>query len=238
MNKEQLTLGSLFDGIGGFPYAASFYGIRPLWASEIIPECISVTQKHFPEMEHVGDITKLYGGTLPPVDIITFGSPCQDLSVASGKRLGLAGERSGLFLEAIRIIREMQEATNGEYPKFALWENVPGALSSSSRRDFKAVLEAFTETEVPMPGSGRWANAGMVRGRGADLAWCVYDAQYFGTAQRRRRIFLVADFRGQRSGEILFVPKSLSGYFAAGGTPRQGPAAYAQSGAGTAGAGM
>lgn len=237
MNKEQLTLGSLFDGIGGFPYAASFYGIRPLWASEIIPECISVTQKHFPEMEHVGDITKLYGGTLPPVDIITFGSPCQDLSVASGKRLGLAGERSGLFLEAVRIIREMQEATNGEYPKFALWENVPGALSSSSRRDFKAVLEAFTEAEVPMPGSGRWANAGMVRGRGADLAWCVYDAQYFGTAQRRRRIFLIADFRGQRSGEILFVPKSLSGYFAAGGTPRQGPDAYAQSGAGAAGAG-
>ena len=237
MNKEQLTLGSLFDGIGGFPYAASFYGIRPLWASEIIPECISVTQKHFPEMEHVGDITKLYGGTLPPVDIITFGSPCQDLSVASGKRLGLAGERSGLFLEAIRIIREMQEATNGEYPKFALWENVPGALSSSSRRDFKAVLEAFADAEVPMPGSGRWANAGMVRGRGVDLAWCVYDAQYFGTAQRRRRIFLIADFRGERSGEILFVPKSLSGYFAAGGTPRQGPAAYAQSGAGTAGAG-
>ena len=237
MNKEQLTLGSLFDGIGGFPYAASFYGIRPLWASEIIPECISVTQKHFPEMEHVGDITKLYGGTLPPVDIITFGSPCQDLSVASGKRLGLAGERSGLFLEAVRIIREMQEATNGEYPKFALWENVPGALSSSSRRDFKAVLEAFTDAEVPMPGSGRWANAGMVRGRGVDLAWCVYDAQYFGTAQRRRRIFLIADFRGERAGEILFVPKSLSGYFAAGGTPRQGPAAYAQSGAGTAGAG-
>ena len=238
MNREQLTLGSLFDGIGGFPYAASFYGIRPLWASEIVPECVSVTKKHFPDMEHVGDITKLHGGNLPPVDIITFGSPCQDLSVASGKRLGLAGERSGLFLEAIRIIREMQEATNGEYPKFALWENVPGALSSSSRRDFKAVLEAFTDAEVPMPGSGRWANAGMVRGRGVDLAWCVYDAQYFGTAQRRRRIFLIADFRGERSGEILFVPKSLSGYFAAGGTPRQGPAAYAQSGAGTAGAGI
>ena len=237
MKTDQLTLGSLFDGIGGFPYAASFYGIMPLWASEIVPECVSVTKKHFPDMEHFGDITKLHGGKLPPVDIITFGSPCQDLSVASGKRLGLAGERSGLFLEAIRIIREMQEATNGEYPKFALWENVPGALSSSSRRDFKAVLEAFAETEVPMPGSGRWANAGMVRGRGVDLAWCVYDAQYFGTAQRRRRIFLVADFRGARAGEILFVPKSLSGYFAAGGTPRQGPAAYAQSGAGTAGAG-
>ena len=237
MNKGQLTLGSLFDGIGGFPYAASFYGIRALWASEIIPECISVTRRHFPDMEHVGDITKLHGGTLPPVDIITFGSPCQDLSVASWKRLGLAGERSGLFLEAIRIIREMQEATNGEYPKYAIWENVPGALSSSGRRDFKAVLEAFTETKVPMPGSGQWANAGMVRGRGADLAWCVYDAQYFGTAQRRRRIFLIADFRGERAGEILFVPKSLSGYFAAGGTPRQGAAAYAQNGIGTAGAG-
>ncbi len=237
MNQNQLTLGSLFDGIGGFPYAASFYGIRALWASEIVPECISVTKKHFPDMEHVGDITKLQGGTLPPVDIITFGSPCQDLSVASGKRLGLAGERSGLFMEAVRIIREMKEATNHEYPKFAVWENVPGALSSSGRRDFKAVLEAFTETEIPMPGSGRWANAGMVRGRGTDLAWCVYDAQYFGTAQRRRRIFLIADFRGERSGEILFVPKSLSGYFAAGGTPRQGPAAYAQNGAGTAGAG-
>lgn len=238
MKMDQLTLGSLFDGIGGFPYAASFYGIRTLWASEIIPECVSVTRKHFPDMEHVGDITKLHGGKLPPVDIITFGSPCQDLSVASGRRLGLAGERSGLFLEAIRIIREMQEATNGEYPKFAIWENVPGALSSSSRRDFKAVLEAFTEAEVPMPGSGQWANAGMVRGGGVDLAWCVYDAQHFGTAQRRRRIFLVADFRGERAGEILFVPKSLSGYFAAGGTPRQGSAAYAENGIGAAGAGI
>ncbi len=235
MNKGQLTLGSLFDGIGGFPYAASFYGIRALWASEIVPECVSVTKKHFPDMEHVGDITRLDGHTLPPVDIITFGSPCQDLSVASGKRLGLAGERSGLFLEAVRIIREMQEATNYEYPKFALWENVPGALSSSGRRDFKAVLEAFTETEVPMPGSGQWANAGMVRGRGVDLAWCVYDAQHFGTAQRRRRIFLIADFRGERAGEILFVPKSLQGYFEAGGTPRQGLAAYAQNGTGAAG---
>ena len=238
MKMDQLTLGSLFDGIGGFPYAASFYGIRTLWASEIIPECVSVTRKHFPDMEHVGDITKIHGGKLPPVDIITFGSPCQDLSVASGRRLGLAGERSGLFLEAIRIIREMQEATNGEYPKFAIWENVPGALSSSSRRDFKAVLEAFTEAEVPMPGSGQWANAGMVRGGGVDLAWCVYDAQHFGTAQRRRRIFLVADFRGERAGEILFVPKSLSGYFAAGGTPRQEPAAYAENGIGAAGAGI
>ena len=186
-------------------------------------------------MAHVGDITKLRGGDLPPVDIITFGSPCQGLSHA-GKRLGLADERSGLFSEAIRIIREMQEATHGQYPRYALWENVPGALSSGkpAGSDFGAVLEAFTKTEIPFPRSGKWANAGMVRGGGADLAWCVYNAQHFGTAQRRRRIFLVVDFGGGCAGEILFIPQSLRGYFAAGGTPRQGPAAHAQNGSGTA----
>ena len=233
--KKQLTLGSLFDGIGGFPYAASFYGIRPLWASEIVPECVAVTKRHFPDMAHLGDITQLHGGMIPPVDILTFGSPCQGLSLA-GRRLGLADERSGLFMEAIRIIREMQEATHGKYPQFAIFENVPGALSSNGRRDYQAVLEAFTGAKVPMPESGRWANAGMARGRGVDLAWIIYDAQHFGTAQRRRRLFLVADFRGKRAGEILFVPKSLRGYFEAGGTPRQGIAAFTESGAGAAGA--
>lgn len=216
----QVTLGSLFDGIGGFPYAASFYSIRTLWASEVMEDCISVTSRHFPQMCHKGDITKLHGGRLPPVDIITFGSPCQGLSQA-GKRRGLLDERSGLFLEAVRVIYEMKEATDGRYPRFALWENVPGALSSAGGRDFKAVLEALTEGEVPMPCSGKWANAGMVRSGGADLAWCVYDSQYFGTAQRRRRVFLVTDFGGSGAGEILFDPKSLRGYFAAGGTPRQ-----------------
>lgn len=127
MSKEKITLGSLFDGIGGFPYAASFYGITPLWASEILTAAVNVTQRHFPDMEHVGDITRLDGRKLPPVDVLTFGSPCQGLSMA-GRRLGLADERSGLFMEAIRIIREMQEATHGEYPKFALWENVPYVL--------------------------------------------------------------------------------------------------------------
>ena len=233
--KKQLTLGSLFDGIGGFPYAASFYGIRPLWASEIVPECVAVTRRHFPDMAHLGDITQLHGGMIPPVDILTFGSPCQGLSLA-GRRLGLADERSGLFMEAIRIIREMQEATHGKYPQFAIFENVPGALSSNGRRDYQAVLEAFTGAKVSMPKSGRWANAGMARGRGVDLAWIIYDAQHFGTAQRRRRLFLVADFRGKRAGEILFVPKSLRGYFEAGGTPRQGIAAFTESGAGAAGA--
>ena len=174
MQTTNLTLGSLFDGIGGFPYAASFYGIRTLWASEIVPECVSVTKRHFPDMVHMGDITRLHGGRLPPVDIITFGSPCQGLSLA-GQRRGLADERSGLFTEAIRIIDEMRKETHGRYPKYAVFENVPGALSSSGRRDFKAVLSAFTKSEISMPRSGRWANAGMVRGGGVDLAWVVYD---------------------------------------------------------------
>lgn len=228
---KEITLGTLFDGIGGFPYAALFYGIRPVWASEVLPTAISVTKRHILEMVHVGDITKLDGRKLPPVDIITFGSPCQGLSI-SGRRLGLADERSGLFSEAIRIIREMQEVTHGQYPQIAIWENVPGALSSAGGCDFAAVLQAFTETPVPMPYSGRWANAGMVRSRGIDLAWCVYDAQYFGTAQRRRRVFLVADFRGKCAGQILFIPKSLRGYFESGGTPRQALTSFAASSAG------
>ena len=193
-----------------------------------------VTKRHFPDMAHAGDVTQLHGGKLPPVDIVTFGSPCQGLSLA-GQRRGLADERSGLFMEAIRIIDEMREATHDRYPRFALFENVPGALSSAGGRDFAAVLQSFTKAKIPMPYSGRWANAGMVRGGGVDLAWCVYDAQYFGTAQRRRRLFLVCDFAGKCAGEILFVPKSLRGYFEAGGTPRQGLAAFAESGPDTAG---
>ncbi len=182
----------------------------------------------------MGDITQLHGGHLPPVDIITFGSPCQGLSLA-GLRRGLADERSGLFMEAIRIIDEMREVTHGEYPKLAIWENVVGATSSASGLDYQAVLEAFTKSKIPMPGSGKWANAGMVRSRGVDLAWVVYDSQHFGTAQRRRRLFLVADFGGKRAGEILFVPKSLRWYFETGGTPRQGLAAFTESGADAAG---
>ena len=231
---KELTLGSLFDGVGGFPYAASFYGIRTLWASEIQPECVSVTRRHFPDMEHLGDITQIDGRKIAPVDIITFGSPCQGLSTA-GLRRGLADERSGLFMEAIRIIYEMREATHGEYPRFVLFENVPGAANSAAGRDYQAVLSAFTKAEIPMPASGKWANAGMVRSRDVDLAWVMYDAQYFGTAQRRRRLFLVCDFAGRSAGEILFVPKSLRGYFEAGGTPRQGLAAFAESRPDTAG---
>jgi DNA (cytosine-5)-methyltransferase 1 len=207
---SELTLGSLFDGIGAFPYAAALFGIKTLWASEILPAAISVTHRHFPDMVHVGDITKLSGKLLPPVDIIAFGSPCQDMSqAAGGNRAGLAGARSGLFLEAIRIINEMRCATNGKYPRYAVWENVPGCFSSNGRRDYQSVLEAFTESDVPMPKSGKWATAGLVRSDKVNLAWCVYNAADFGLAQRRKRVFLVCDFGKGCPEEILLVPKSL-----------------------------
>jgi len=228
-NKHGLTLGSLFDGIGGFPYAASFFGIKPLWASEILPQAVSVTKLRFPDMEHLGDITKLDGAKLKPVDIASFGSPCQDLSTA-GKRAGMSAQRSGLFYEAIRIIDEMREATNGKYPKYAIWENVPGALSSGNPRgsDFRAVLEAFAKTEIPIPDSKEWANSGMVRSDRVNLAWAVRNAQYYGVPQRRRRIFLVASFGKGRADEILFIEESLRGYSAPSRQAGQGTARDAQ----------
>jgi len=163
-------------------------------------------------MLHLGDITKIDGGKVPPVDILTFGSPCQDLSVA-GKRAGLSGERSSLFLEAIRIIDEMRCVTENQYPKYALWENVPGALSSGVPKgsDFKAVLEAFCKAEIPMPNSEKWANAGMVGCDRVGIAWRVLDAQYWGVPQRRRRIFLVASYGGQCPAEVLFIEEGLRG---------------------------
>ena len=207
-----LTLGSLFDGIGGFPYAAQLEGIKPVWASEIVPHAVSVAKRHFPDMMHLGDLTQIDGGRIPPVNIIAFGSPCQDLSVA-GKRAGLAGARSSLFLEAIRIIEEMRCQTENQYPSIALWENVPGALSSGTPKghDFKAVLEAFAKTEIPMPDSGKWASAGMAGTGGVSIAWRILDAQYWGVPQRRRRLFLVASYGSQCPGEILFVENGLRG---------------------------
>ena len=206
-----LKLGSLFDGIGVFPLAASRNGIIPVWASEIEKSPIAITKRHFPDMEHLGDITKIHGGNISPVHIITFGSPCQNLSKI-GKREGLAGSKSGLFFQAIRIIEEMRCATNGLYPVIAVWENVMGAFSSNDRMDFRAVLQSFSDTEISMPPTGGWANAGMVRGGKTDLCWRLMDAQYWGKprlVQRRKRIFLVADFRGQRSAEILFKPRDM-----------------------------
>lgn len=163
--KTELTLGSLFDGIAGFPLAAVQTGIKPLWASEIEENCVDITEKNFPEMKQLGDITKIKGKDLHPVDIISFGSPCQNLSVA-GDGTGLAGRESQLFFEAIRIIEEMRYATNGKYPKYAVWENVAGAFSSNKGQDFRRVLEEIAKTDIPMPNSGRWATAGMVRSGG------------------------------------------------------------------------
>ncbi len=217
-----LKIGSLFDGIGVFPLAASSYGITPTWASEVEKAPISITKRHFPNMFHLGDITKIDGGKIPPVHVITFGSPCQNLSNI-GKREGLAGKQSSLFYQALRIIEEMRCATNGLYPVIAVWENVMGAFSSNNRMDFKAVLESFTNTEIPMPASGTWANAGMVRGNKIDMCWRLLDARYWGRptlAQRRRRIFLVADFRGNRAREILFKARNLQSIPTSGGKDR------------------
>lgn len=210
-----VKLGSLFDGIGTFPLSGLQFGFAPIWASEIEAFPIAVTKHHFPDMKHLGDITKINGAEIEPVDVITFGSPCQDMSVA-GKREGLCGARSGLFMEAVRIIREMRTATSGQYPRFAVWENVPGAFSSNKGEDFRAVLEEICEAEIPMPESGKWAEAGMVRTERVDVAWRTLDAQHWGVPQRRRRIFLVADFRGQCAGEILFIEPCLSWNFEKG----------------------
>ena len=214
-----LKLGSLFDGIGVFPLAASRCGIVPAWASEIARAPVSVTRRHFPDMLHLGDITQIDGGKIPPVDVVTFGSPCQNLSQI-GNRTGLAGSKSGLFYQAMRIIEEMRNATDNRYPAFAVWENVMGSLSSNDRLDFAAVLRAFTDTEIPMPDSGIWAHAGMVRGGRADTAWRLMDAQYWGEpalSQRRRRVFVVADFAGQRAGEVLFKPRTVFPFSSIGG---------------------
>ena len=224
-------LGSLFDGSGGFPLAGALCGIEPVWASEVEPYPIAVTSTRFPNIKHLGDISKINGAEVEPVDIITFGSPCQDLSVA-GKRAGLKHEangdeettRSGLFMEAVRIIKEMREKTNGEYPRFAVWENVPGAFSSNKGEDFRIVLEELIKIvepnavmpEVPQKG---WAYADSYCGDGWSLAYRVFDAQYWGVPQRRRRIYLVADFRGECAREILFEREGLRGYFTQGRTP-------------------
>ena len=217
MNKT-LTLGSLFDGSGTFPMAGILSGITPVWASEIEPFPIAVTQKRLPFMKHYGDISKLNGANLPPVDIITFGSPCTDLSVA-GKRAGIQAERSGLFFEAIRIIKEMRCKTNGEYPKYIVWENVPGAFSSRGGEDFRCVLEEIckiADESAAIPKPAKWHNAGEIMAGHYSVAYRLFDAQYWGVPQRRKRIYLVADFTGECAGKILFESEGVSGYSAEG----------------------
>lgn len=206
-----ITLGSLFDGIGGWQLAAVRNGAKPLWSSEIDPFPASVTKAHFPDTIQLGDVTKIDGAEIAPVDIICAGSPCQDLSIA-GKRAGLEGDRSNLFYQAMRIVREMREKTNGVYPKFFVWENVLGTFTSNNRHDFQVVLEQIGQTDIPMPASGRWARAGMVRSKGCGIAWRTLDAQFWGVPQHRERIFLVAGF-GKWGGyvQVLFNPEGMQG---------------------------
>ena len=213
---REITLGSLFDGSGGFPLAGALSGIRPIWASEIEAYPLSVTSKRFPYVQQLMDVTKIDGGKIAPVDIITFGSPCQDLSVA-GKQAGIhEGARSSLFFEAIRIIKEMRNATADKFPRFAIWENVPGAFSSHKGADFRSVLQAFCEIQdgrvhVPSPSRGGWKHAGCIVGNGYSIAWRLYDAQFWGVPQRRKRIYLITDFGSERAGEILFERESVRG---------------------------
>ena len=237
-----MTMGSLFDGIGGFPLAAIHNGIIPVWASEIEAFPIQVTKLRFPQMQHTGDITKLNGKTLPLVDVICGGSPCQDLSVA-GQRRGLAGERSGLFMEQVRIVKEMRNADENRglpdhlvRPRYLVWENVPGAFSSAQGEDFRAVIEEIVRIKdsachVPRPDTGRWEPAGAtILGDRFSLAWRVLDAQYWGVAQRRRRIFLVADFGGHTAPQILFEQDRLFGDSSESQSAGQGTAGTASQG--------
>ena len=235
MNK--LTLGSLFDGSGGFPLGGLISGIAPVWASEIEPFPIRVTTKRLPFMKHYGDVSRMDGGSIEPVDIITFGSPCQDMSIA-GKREGLDGNRSGLFYEAVRIIKEMRCATNGKYPRYIVWENVPGAFSSNKGEDFRCVLESvcrIADETVSVPSPKKWQSAGSIVGDGYSVSWRVLDAQYWGVPQRRKRIYLVADFAGGSAGKILFESEGVSGYSAEGFRAWQGAAADAGEGFGETG---
>lgn len=215
MNKP-LTLGSLFDGSGTFPMMAMLSGIVPVWKSEIEPFPIAVTEKRLPFVKHLSDINSVNGAEIEPVDIVTFGSPCTDLSVA-GKRQGLNAERSGLFFQAIRIIKEMRGATNGKYPRFAVWENVTGAFSSNGGEDFRCVLEEFCkikDADLSVPKSEKWTKAGEIMGENFSVAYRTFDAQYWGVPQRRMRVYLVADFEGGCASKILFESEGVSGYSA------------------------
>lgn len=215
MQEKTITHGSLFSGSGGFDEAARMNGIKTLWCSEIEPFPLRVLKKNFPEAKQLGDISQIKGTKIEPVDIISGGSPCQDMSIA-GNRDGLDGERSVLFHQQIRIVKEMREKTNGQYPRYMLWENVPGAFSSNKGEDFRSVLQAIAsitgeEISIPRPPrGGQWSYAGAIMGRTYSIAWRTMDAQYWGVPQRRRRIYLVADFGGASAPQVLFERESLS----------------------------
>ena len=234
---QKLALGSLFDGSGGFPLGGLLSGITPVWASEIEPFPIRVTTKRLPFMKHYGDVSRMDGGKIEPVDVITFGSPCQDMSIA-GRREGLDGSRSSLFYEAVRIVKEMRCATDGRYPRYIVWENVPGAFSSNKGADFQSVLEEICSVkgyEIDPARPAKWPAAGEIVADDFSLAWRVFDAQYWGVPQRRKRIYLVADFAGGSAGKILFESEGVSGYTPQGFRPWQGAAGAFEESAGATG---
>ena len=211
---SKLKLGGLFSGQGGLELAGMLSGIDLAWSVEVDPNPMRVLKTRFPNARHYSNVSEMKGGSLEAVDVITFGSPCQDLSVA-GKRKGMKhslngdedATRSGLFFDAVRIIEEMRETTGGKYPRFAVWENVAGAYSSAKGEDFRRVLEelcqvADVNAEVPM--FGKWPGNGEIIGNGYSLAWRTLDAQYFGVPQRRRRIYLLVDYQGDSAGKIMF----------------------------------
>lgn len=215
-SAAEVKLGSLFDGSGTMPLCAVMCGGRAVWASEVEPYPIAVTKTHLPEMQHIGSITDIKGSRIEPVDIITFGSPCQDLSIA-GKRKGLGGDQSCLFYEAIRVIREMLSATGGRYPRFVIWENVPGALSSHGGKDFEIVLNELLHlrdfagggTDKPIRQHGRWAK----RASYGTVAYRIVNAQYWGIPHRRRRIYAVCDTRGESATMVAFERNGTEWHF-------------------------
>jgi len=255
-----IKLGSLFDGSGGFPLAGCLCGVEPVWASEVEPYPIAVTRSRFPNMKHLGDICTINGAEIEPVDIITFGSPCQSLSI-SGKRHGIkhvakgdkTTTRSGLFIEAIRIIKEMRCATHGKYPRFCIFENVPGTFSCDGGEAFRIILQEFInivepQATVPQAPKGGWPYADTYLGDGWSLAYRTFDAQYWGktvidrdsgallqlgTPQRRRRLYAIADLTGGCAPGILFKRESLRRDIEESKSTWKGAPAAAERGAGT-----
>ena len=232
--QNKVTLGNFFSGSGCWELAGTLCGATPIWESEIEPFPVALEAKRFPDCKQLGDIRNIKGDEIEPCDIMTNSSPCQDISVA-GKRKGMeqgSETRSSLFHEVIRITKEMRENDirqlqlrgaddNIRFPRpyIWFWENVCGALSSNNGNDFREVLEEIArivapDVSIPMPRGGKWSNAGCVDGDGWSIAWCVRNAVNEGVPQRRRRVFLVADFTGNGARQILFERKGLSWDFA------------------------
>ena len=228
-------MASLFDGSGGFPLAAIKAGIEPIWASEVAPFPIRVTTRRFPKMKHYGDVTKINGAEVSPVDIITFGSPCQDLSIA-GRRTGIDGAKSGLFYEAIRIIKEMREATSGKQPRYIVFENVYGAFFSNGGEDFRCILgeiAGIAGRNILIPRCEQWLTAGEIMADDFSIAWRGLNAEGWGVPQRRKRVFLVADFAGRGAAKILFESEYVQGDFTQSDAARERDPAGDKRSAGT-----